>query len=638
MKTVVFLVLFSIISINPLFAQNTVNKTIDSLKTELTKAKEDNTKIKLLNKLSSYSDYINSNEVLKYEELALKLSKKSNNKRAIGNAYINLAVAYEMRSDYVRSLDYLYKALKIYEALNDKIGLSLTYNNLGLIYIDNKNYKQGLQSYNKALQLNLELKKERTTSLLLNNIGDVYLQQKEYQKALSYFYKSLALNRKLNDVKCIGLNLTNIGISYIDLKNYIKGIEAINESTKTYNNDFGLFNSFNKYELGRAYYLMSLDESNQKNKNDLLNKSIDYLKNALNSFQKFESLKDIQESNFYLSKANKNLGKDKIALDYFEKYTEIKDLIFSDDSKNKMANLESQREIDLRDKQIEIQHLKIKSEARKVYLLITITIAAAVLLGLFFWLYLSKIKTNQLLNKKNQLISEINNQKDKFFSIIAHDLRGPFNGFLGLTELLAEDLESMTPEEIQFAAGNMRNSAKNLFRLLENLLEWSKMEQGLIPFVPQEYLLLPIVSECIVTLQDAANIKEIKINTDISENTTVFADNNIIQAVIRNILSNAIKFTPKGGSISIQSEEDYKNTIISITDTGIGMNSKIIENLFTLDVQNNRKGTNDEPSTGLGLILCKDFVEKHGGKIWMESEEGKGSTFYFNFPKKNSDF
>ena len=383
---------------------------------------------------------------------------------------------------------------------------------------------------------------------------------------------------------------------------------------------------------------MSLDESNQKNKNDLLNKSIDYLKNALNSFQKFESLKDIQESNFYLSKANKNLGKDKIALDYFEKYTEIKDLIFSDDSKNKMANLESQREIDLRDKQIEIQHLKIKSEARKVYLLITITIAAAVLLGLFFWLYLSKIKTNQLLNKKNQLISEINNQKDKFFSIIAHDLRGPFNGFLGLTELLAEDLESMTPEEIQFAAGNMRNSAKNLFRLLENLLEWSKMEQGLIPFVPQEYLLLPIVSECIVTLQDAANIKEIKINTDISENTTVFADNNIIQAVIRNILSNAIKFTPKGGSISIQSEEDYKNTIISITDTGIGMNSKIIENLFTLDVQNNRKGTNDEPSTGLGLILCKDFVEKHGGKIWMESEEGKGSTFYFNFPKKNSDF
>jgi signal transduction histidine kinase len=240
--------------------------------------------------------------------------------------------------------------------------------------------------------------------------------------------------------------------------------------------------------------------------------------------------------------------------------------------------------------------------------LITITIAVIILLALFLWLYLSKRKTNQLLNDKNKIISTINSQKDKFFSIIAHDLRDPFNGFLGLSELLAEDLDNMTKEEIQFAAVNMKSSAVNLFQLLENLLEWSRMEQGLIPFAPQENSVVSIVTESMATLQDAANNKEIEININIPENTTIFADINSIHSVIRNLLSNALKFTPKRGSIHIQAIEGGESTTISITDTGIGMNEKMIENLFRLDVQTNRNGTNNEPSTGLGLILCKELV------------------------------
>jgi signal transduction histidine kinase len=258
--------------------------------------------------------------------------------------------------------------------------------------------------------------------------------------------------------------------------------------------------------------------------------------------------------------------------------------------------------------------------------LISITTAVAILLGLFFRLYLSKRRTNKI-------ISNINNQKDKFFSIIAHDLRGPFNGFLGLTELMAEDIDNMTTEEVKFAAVNMRSSAKNLFNLLENLLNWSRMEQHLIPFDPKEYTLKPIILDSILTLQDTAKNKEITINITISDKIEVFADINMIQAVIRNIVLNAIKFTPKNGRINIYAEENDENTIISITDSGIGMSSNIIENLFKLDVQNNRIGTNEEPSTGLGLILCKEFIEKHDGKIWVESTEGKGSTFSFNLPK-----
>jgi signal transduction histidine kinase len=140
-----------------------------------------------------------------------------------------------------------------------------------------------------------------------------------------------------------------------------------------------------------------------------------------------------------------------------------------------------------------------------------------------------------------------------------------------------------------------------------------------------------MVIECTVTLQDASNKKEIHIEATIDKSLEIYADQHILQSVIRNILSNAVKFTPTGGSIKIQAKENSKNITISIADTGIGMNAKMLENIFQLDVKNNRKGTDDEPSSGLGLILCKEFIEKHGGKIWIESEVNKGSTFYFVF-------
>ncbi|WP_264565126.1 tetratricopeptide repeat-containing sensor histidine kinase [Flavobacterium sp. N3904] len=625
-KITLLLFLFSLVFTIRIQAQNAVSKTIDSLKIELNKTTEDSTKASLLNKLSGYSGYINSDEAISYAKQALKYAKKTNDIRRIGDSYGSLGVAYEVKSDYVNSLDYLYKALTIYEDLEYRRGLTIVYNNLGLIYIDLKNYKQGLKYYNKALQLSLKSNKDRNASLLLNNIGDVYLQEKDYKKALVNFYKALIINKKLNDKEAIGLNLTNIGICYINLKNYPKGIEIINKSIDTYEDYLSLYNTYNIYELGRVNYLLSLNELNKNTKKQLLDNSIAFFDKALANFQKYESLKDIQETYYYLSKTNKAIGNFEIALDYYEKYTEIKNSVFSEDSEKKLTYLESKREIDLRDKQIEIQKLKIKNDSRKVYLLITITIAVAILLGLFFLLYISKRKTNKI-------ISEINNQKDKFFSIIAHDLRGPFNGFLGLTELMAEDIDIMTTEEVKFAAVNMRSSAKNLFTLLENLLNWSRMEQHLIPFDPKEYLLKPIIVDSILTLQDTANNKAITIDTTISQDIKVFADINMLQAVIRNIALNAIKFTPKNGFILIKATEDNKKTIISVTDSGIGMNEKIIENLFKLDVQNNRIGTDEEPSTGLGLILCKEFIEKHSGKIWVESEEGKGSTFYFSLPK-----
>ncbi|WP_268845875.1 tetratricopeptide repeat-containing sensor histidine kinase [Flavobacterium aestivum] len=629
-----YILFFLILTINFSFSQKSKEQKIDSLKIELSHSKEDTLKAKTLNDLSSSYYYINSGLSFKYAKSALALSQKTRYKKGTGNAYYNIGIYYWLKSDYPKALNYIYKALKIHEDINNKKGISNCNNGLGTIYVEFKNYKLALAYYNKALKVSQEINDQKTVGIYLNNIGDVYLRMKDYQKALRYFDKASKLNILNNNSFETGLNYTNIGITYNFLKQYKKSIEAINKSIIINKNDTSLYNGFNKIELGKSYYFLALEEPNKANKEKLLQESLDYVNESMTFFRKHESLIDIRDAYLYLSKIKKAQNKHQEALYFYEKNTNLNDSIFSNKNKTQISLLKSQREIELRDKKIEIQELKIKNASRKVYLLITITVAVIILSGLFLYLYLSKRKSNRLLNDKNKIISTINNQKDKFFSIIAHDLRGPFNGFLGLSELLAEDLDNMTKEEIQFAAASMKNSAANLFQLLENLLEWSRMEQGLIPFVPKEKLLLPIVTECMATIQDAANNKEIEININIPEDTTIFADINSIHSVIRNLLSNAVKFTPKKGSILIQANEEGENTTISIADTGIGMNEKMIGNLFRLDVQTNRIGTNNEPSTGLGLILCKEFVEKDGGQIWVESEEGKGTTFYISIPNE----
>lgn len=634
MKKTVILICLLFIGVDS-FSQKSNEQKIDSLQVVLSSAKEDTLKINTLDRLSSLHYYIDSEKSLRYSKATLSLSKKINYKEGIANSYVNFGVYYWLKADFPTALNYFYKALHIFENLDIKKGISRTNNGLGTIYVEFKNYNLALSCYNKALKASRDVNDRKSIATYMNNIGDVYLRMKEYPKALTYFDKAIKMNVFEKTDYESGLNYTNIGITLNFLKQYEKSIEATSTSIAIYKNDSSLFNAYNKLELGKSYYFLALDIKNEIQSRQLLQKSLDYTNEALVIFNRDESLIDIKDAYLYLSKICKAQKKYDQSLDYFEKSSNLNDSIFSNDNKTQIEFIKSQREIDLRDKKIEIQNLKIKNEARKVYLLYTVTAAVLILLALFFWLYLSKRKTNSQLYEKNKIISSINKQKDKFFSIIAHDLRGPFNGYLGLTELLAEDIDDMEKEEIQFAAVNMRSSANNLNRLLENLLEWSRMEQGLIPFDPKENQLLPVVSECVTTLIDAANNKEIKIQTLIDEKTTVFADNHILQAVIRNIFSNAVKFTPKGGTIIIQGKEDDKNTTIAIKDSGIGMNSKMLDNLFQLDMKTNRNGTDDEPSTGLGLILCKEFVEKHGGKIWVESEENIGSAFYCSFPKHN---
>jgi ligand-binding sensor domain-containing protein/signal transduction histidine kinase len=237
------------------------------------------------------------------------------------------------------------------------------------------------------------------------------------------------------------------------------------------------------------------------------------------------------------------------------------------------------------------------------------------------------------ISQKNQELLKMNTEKDKFFSIIAHDLRSPFSGFLGLTQQMAEDLPDFKMEELQDIAIRLKTSASSIYALLENLLVWARIQQGQISYKPQKVQLSLIINESISSLLDAAKNKKIVITINIDENLFVDADNNMLQTVIRNLVSNAVKFTPEHGSIVLSAmSTSQAYTEITVRDSGIGMNPSMLEKMFRIEEKINRKGTTGEPSTGLGLILCKEFIEMHSGSIWVESEEGKGSVFHFTIP------
>ncbi|BBE20851.1 adenylate cyclase [Aquipluma nitroreducens] len=237
---------------------------------------------------------------------------------------------------------------------------------------------------------------------------------------------------------------------------------------------------------------------------------------------------------------------------------------------------------------------------------------------------------NDELRRQKEALEVANATKDRFFSIIAHDLRNPFSGFLGLTEIMAEDLASLTLTEIQDLAQGMNKSATNLYHLLENLLQWSLMQREAIPFNPEIIPLLATLDDSITMLLESAKRKNIVLTYDIPDQIKVYADANSLQTIFRNLVSNAVKFTRNGGHVNVSAWiEAGQKVVVAIKDSGIGISSKMLNDLFRIDVKTNRVGTAGELSSGLGLFLCKDFVEKHGGEIWVESVEGTGSTFYF---------
>ena len=241
-------------------------------------------------------------------------------------------------------------------------------------------------------------------------------------------------------------------------------------------------------------------------------------------------------------------------------------------------------------------------------------------------------KTEEALRESETKLRELNAQKDKFFSIIAHDLKSPFNAIVGFSELLMEQINEKNYEGIHEYAKIISQSSLQAMDLLMNLLEWSRAQSGRMLFIPEKMKLVDLIEENILLFQGIARQKSITINKFLPDKITVFADESMIGTVLRNLISNAIKFTSKGGEINISAVKRLKEVLVSVSDNGIGIAPQRLEKLFRIDEGDSTRGTNDEKGTGLGLILCKEFIENHGGTIGAESKEGKGSTFYFSLP------
>jgi len=245
-------------------------------------------------------------------------------------------------------------------------------------------------------------------------------------------------------------------------------------------------------------------------------------------------------------------------------------------------------------------------------------------------------RAEEKLIEKDNFLQKLNADKDRFISILSHDLKSPFNSILGFSEVLTEDIRKLNTDEIEDIAKNINKSARNTLYLLEDLLAWAMTQQGKIIFKPQKLSLADICKNILEILNPNAVAKNITINYYIADRIKVFADIDMIKTVLRNLISNALKFTNSGGTINVSSEENSENVTISISDNGVGIKAENIKKLFNISEVITTKGTAEETGTGLGLLLCKEFVEKHGGKIWVESEVGKGSEFKFTLPISTS--
>jgi two-component system, sensor histidine kinase and response regulator len=244
-----------------------------------------------------------------------------------------------------------------------------------------------------------------------------------------------------------------------------------------------------------------------------------------------------------------------------------------------------------------------------------------------------KKKEEELLAEHTKQLQKLNYTKDKFFSIIAHDLRNPFHSILGFTELLMRNYSDFDDAKKQEFVGLIYESSQHAHNLLENLLQWSRTQTDRIKYNPSKQSLSRIIDETAQVLNASLKKKGLIFSSEIQKDIFVYVDKNMIELVIRNLLSNAIKFTPSGGKISISAKDDGKFLVVSISDTGVGIDPEDLHRLFQFEEFHTTTGTAGEPGTGLGLIICQEFIKKHSGEITIKSELDKGSTFTFTLPK-----
>ncbi len=584
-------------------------------------------------RLTRMNDYENALDVL-IKALEITDSVKFVKERTL--IYLSMSRIFEQVGDNFKSLDYLNQAYALNDVKKEPYTVTLILYELGRVNLVSGNTKEALDTYDMLSRYGKEYNQPNREADAFLQKGNVQCSLNEYPEALDSYKSALELRRLLGDKLGEAQTLNTIGDLYLLMRNDERSIAnylASLEIFKKLKDNAGLAEVYNDVA---AFYLRKGDH----------NHAIENAQLALQSASQAQIQYQMIRSYQHLSDAYEALGDYKKAFEYKELYQAIEEFIQNE--KDESVVIDTQNRYILEKKEARISNLekdRLEREKeiqtqKKIRNFLFVVVALAVVIGvLILYGYIQKQRSNKKLElanaeirRQNEQLQQLNATKDKFFSIISHDLKGPLNSLTSFSGLLINYFDSLSKEEIQALAKDLDKSLKNLFALLENLLEWSRSQTGAIEFKPEAFDLAELVQQNIELLTAQAGTKGIKLEYSNPQLLIVRAHKNSVTTVIRNLISNAIKFTPKGGTITLTASKSNEEALVSVTDTGVGISKEVIDKLFRIDAKHSTKGTADEKGTGLGLVLCKDFVEKNNGNIGVQSEEGKGSTFYFTLP------
>jgi len=499
------------------------------------------------------------------------------------------------------------------ESLADNANIAKSYNGLGTVYFLMENYSKALEYYHQGLALS------GTDSLLkiriYNNLANTFIQQNIMDSAFPYYNKSVIYHQSHKNYEFLASVYTNIALAYKELKNGIEVRRNINlalEAAIKANNPFRITSVY------RTMGVLAFDSHPEM--------AAKCFEKALELARKSKSYDQIRSCLWSLSDLADNAGQYKKEIAYLREMKNIVDSLDLEQKKSSLQGIESVYLITRKDiakiEETRQAELKIIKEKNRQKILITFLFAACA--GILI-LLLMGLKTYRLRMK-------ITRTKERFFTMIAHDIRNPFSGILGLSGLLKEEAEKSDDPVHRKQVSSLHQSLTHVYELLENMLQWSQAETGKIAFNPSIQLLSPLVHDVICLNTAKVKQKGIRLENQVQSEFTARFDSNMLQTVIRNLLSNAIKFSPENSSIFISAEVQGRKVVVKVRDEGIGMSREQSERIFKADQNISTTGTQNETGTGLGLIMCRDFIIRHGGRIWCESKPDEGTSMLFTLP------
>ncbi|TAI48636.1 tetratricopeptide repeat-containing sensor histidine kinase [Flagellimonas allohymeniacidonis] len=636
---------------------------------------KDTTHIDLLANLAREYRFINNDSLYNISKKVLELSREIGYSLGEIKALEGLGNYYSDQGDQNKSLSYFKKALRIAKKVGaTKCELSII-NGLGHDYAYMGNYAEALNIYLQGIDLAKQTENKHMLSILNENIAALYADQKDFKNALIFYDKVQTINQEIGNDIIKAETHSNMASLYKDAKNYELAMFNINNSINTfekhkvydwlayaYEVKGSIYLEQKKYQWALYWYDQSsmlhthqLDDDREKIQlmNGMANVYLGLDRDSLSMVfanegfrlsKKIKSLQGLIDCSETLYKLHKKGNKSEAALSYLETFKKLSDSLSKDKNRQSLALLETKLEYQ-QEKQELIAANETALAKQRNYIYFSI-LAVLILCTVIFIIRRSENiqkKLNRELKEKSKVVSEretqlneINRTKTKLLSIIGHDLRGPIGGLQGILKLFTQGEISKT-EFLSFIP-KLRNDVENISFALNNLLSWGQTQLNGVVTKPKRIYMEKLVTGNIQLLSEVAAGKSIKIINQLPESVPIWADQNQIDIVVRNILSNAIKFTPEDGLITIEAQEKDRSWQIMIRDTGIGMNKEIQKKIFAESNNITTYGTNNERGTGLGLSLCKEMILKNRGQIWVESTLRKGSSFYFTLPKAEKKY